>query len=77
MSPCFMFPDFLTFALTGKMKLSVLLSGNTDVFHLHLPMVTFTGMDPHPRRGCLNEAVSFFAVTFGSVKKCHAALSPE
>jgi hypothetical protein len=67
--------DFRTSPFMGNRYDLELLSGNIDVFHDVLPIVTSTFTDPHPRRLLILEKnLISSAMSVGRVMKCHAAL---
>jgi len=45
-------------ALTGRRKQPDFLSGNIEVFHVELPMMTLTGKEPNPLGGPLRSRSS-------------------
>lgn len=59
-------------ALRGRIKQFALLSGKIDVHHFVFPIVTSTGIEPHPFFLLLNCCLISSDSFFGILTKCHA-----
>ncbi len=63
-----------TSALRGKRYPPDCLSGNMDVFHVVLPIVTVTGIEPQPRLGVPKDFFISSDCFLGTAIKCHPAM---
>ena len=61
-------------ALSGKRYPPDCLSGNIEVFQLVLPVITVTGIDPHPRLGVPKDFFISSDCFLGTETKCHPAM---
>ena len=73
-SPTFIFSFFRTSALSGKRYVFDLLSGKMDVFHIVFPMVTATGIEPHPFAIFPNRFLISEDCFWGMVIKCQPTI---